>query len=105
VDELMLAQLIYLSSTINGLDNMGIGDGDGITIPQPLISSPDDSPTANAGKSNFARATSGFGLRLSPKSPAADDILEGTSSTSQSGIFGKLTKRLVNTSKNTVKAL
>jgi phosphatidylinositol-3,4,5-trisphosphate 3-phosphatase/dual-specificity protein phosphatase PTEN len=47
-----------------------------------------------------------FGLRLSPKSPAADDILEGTSSTSQSGIFGKLTKRLVNnTSKNTVKAL
>jgi phosphatidylinositol-3,4,5-trisphosphate 3-phosphatase/dual-specificity protein phosphatase PTEN len=42
---------------------------------------------------------------LSPKSPAADDILEGTSSTSQSGIFGKLTKRLVNTSKNTVKAL
>jgi hypothetical protein len=58
----MLAQLIYLSSTINGLDNMGIGDGDGITIPQPLISSPDDSPTANAGKSTLARATSGFGL-------------------------------------------
>ncbi|KAG6781117.1 hypothetical protein POTOM_014002 [Populus tomentosa] len=67
-------------------------DGDGITIPQPLISSP-DSPTGNAGKSTSARTTSGFGLRLSPKSPAADDILEGTSSTSQSRIFGKLTKR------------
>ncbi|KAL9387005.1 hypothetical protein Peur_020129 [Populus x canadensis] len=56
------------------------------------FSDADDSPTGNAGKSTFARATSGFGLRLSPKSPAADDILEGTSSTSQSGIFGKLTK-------------
>ncbi|KAG6782826.1 hypothetical protein POTOM_012246 [Populus tomentosa] len=73
-------------------------DGDGITIPQPLISSPDSSPTGNAGKSTSARTTSRFGLRLSPKSPAADDILEGTSSTSQSRIFGKLTKRLYDVS-------
>ncbi|KAL3599108.1 hypothetical protein D5086_007026 [Populus alba] len=51
--------------------------GDGITIPQPLISSPDSSPTGNAGKSTSARTTS---------------------STSQSRIFGKLTKRLYDVS-------
>ena len=49
----MFAQTISLNSTINGLNNMAIGDGDGITIPQPLISSPYDSPTGNAGKNNF----------------------------------------------------
>ncbi|KAJ6896380.1 hypothetical protein NC651_022554 [Populus alba x Populus x berolinensis] len=76
-----------------------------LKIPQPLTSSPDDSPTGNAGKSNFARFTSGFGLRMSPKSPAADDSPEGTSSTSQPGIFGTITKGLVDTSKNAVKAV
>ncbi|KAL9371040.1 hypothetical protein Peur_036180 [Populus x canadensis] len=76
-----------------------------LKIPQPLTSSPDDSPTGNAGKSTFARFTSGFGLRMSPKSPAADDSPEGTSSTSQPGIFGTITKGLVDTSKNAVKAV
>ncbi|KAG6789775.1 hypothetical protein POTOM_005899 [Populus tomentosa] len=76
-----------------------------LKIPQPLASSPDDSPTGNAGKSTFARFTSGFGLRLSPKSPAADDSPEGTSATSQSGLFGTITKGLVDTSKNAVKAV
>uniref|UniRef100_A0A2K2C629 Phosphatidylinositol-3,4,5-trisphosphate 3-phosphatase n=1 Tax=Populus trichocarpa TaxID=3694 RepID=A0A2K2C629_POPTR len=76
-----------------------------LKIPQPLTSSPDDSPTGNAGKSTFARFTSGFGLRLSPKSPAADDSPEGTSATSQSGLFGTITKGLVDTSKNAVKAV
>ncbi|KAH8498501.1 hypothetical protein H0E87_017423 [Populus deltoides] len=76
-----------------------------LKIPQPLTSSPDDSPTGNAGKSTFARFTSGFGLRMSPKSPAADDSPEGTSSTSQPGIFGTITKGFVDTSKNAVKAV
>ncbi|CAK7329933.1 unnamed protein product [Dovyalis caffra] len=76
-----------------------------LKIPQPLISSPDDSPTGNAGKSTFARFTSGFGLRLSPKSPAADNSPEGTSATSQPGIFGTITKGLVDSSKNAVKAV
>ncbi|KAJ6345811.1 hypothetical protein OIU78_008469 [Salix suchowensis] len=75
-----------------------------LKIPQPLISSPDDSPTGKAG-STFARFTSGLGLRLSPKSPAADDSPEGASSTSQPGIFGTITKGLVDTSKNAVKAV
>ncbi|KAG5254164.1 phosphatidylinositol 3,4,5-trisphosphate phosphatase and dual-specificity protein phosphatase PTEN [Salix suchowensis] len=76
-----------------------------LKIPQPLTSSPDDSPTGNAGKSTFARFASGIGLRLSPKSPAADDSPEGTSATSQSGLFGTITKGLVDTSKNAVKAV
>jgi len=76
-----------------------------LKTPQPLTSSPDDSPTGNAGKSTFARFTSGFGLRLSPKSPAADDNPEGTSATRQSGLFGTITKGLVDTSKNAVKAV
>ncbi|KAJ6987330.1 hypothetical protein NC653_020545 [Populus alba x Populus x berolinensis] len=87
VDEPMLAQTISLNSTINGLNNMEIGDGDGITIPQPLIS-------RLPGKTIFARSTTGFGLRLSPGSPAADDSPEGISSTSQpdcgAGVAAKL---------------
>ncbi|KAF9675876.1 hypothetical protein SADUNF_Sadunf09G0079000 [Salix dunnii] len=75
-----------------------------LKIPQPLISSPDDSPTGKTG-STFARFTSGLGLRLSPKSPAAEDSPEGASSTSQPGIFGTITKGLVDTSKNAVKAV
>lgn len=76
-----------------------------LKIPQPLSPSQDDSPTGNSGKSTFARFTSGFGLRLSPKSPAADDSSEGTSTTTQPGFIGTITKGLVDTSKNAVKAV
>ncbi|KAJ9159505.1 hypothetical protein P3X46_025011 [Hevea brasiliensis] len=76
-----------------------------LKIPQPLSSSQDGSPTGNSGKSSFARFTSGFGLRLSPKSPPADDSSEGTSTTSQPGFIGTITKGLVDTSKNAVKAV
>ncbi|KAJ6909823.1 hypothetical protein NC652_020733 [Populus alba x Populus x berolinensis] len=54
VDEPMLAQTISLNSTINGLNNMEIGDGDGITIPQPFDFSP-----AWKNKS-LQRSTTGF---------------------------------------------
>lgn len=76
-----------------------------LKIPQPLATTQDDSPTGNAGKSTFARFTSGFGLRLSPKSPPADDSSEGMSTTSQPGFIGTITKGLVDTSKNAVKAV
>ncbi|EEF43629.1 phosphatidylinositol 3,4,5-trisphosphate 3-phosphatase and protein-tyrosine-phosphatase PTEN2A [Ricinus communis] len=77
-----------------------------LKIPQPSAASQDDSPTGNTGKSTFARFTSGLGLRLSPKSPAADDSPEGTSPTSlQPGFIGTITKGLVDTSKNAVKAV
>lgn len=64
-----------------------------------------DPQTINSGKSTFARFTSGLGLRLSPKSPQKDDDAEGSSPTTQQGVFGTLTKGFVDTSKNAVKAV
>ena len=73
-----------------------------LKIPQP--SSGQESPT---GKNTFARFTSGLGLRLSPKAAQQDEIAEGSTSptTGQSGVFGSLTKGIVDSSKNAVKAV
>ncbi|CAI0557441.1 unnamed protein product [Linum tenue] len=72
-------------------------------IPQPLTTTVDDSPTGGAGKSTFSRFTSGFGLRSSPKSPPAN---EGSPEPETSpGFIGTITKGLVDTSKNAVKAV
>lgn len=76
-----------------------------LKIPQPLATTQDDSPTGNAGKSTFARLTSGLGLRLSPKAPSSDDSSEGTSTAVQPGFIGTITKGLVDTSKSAVKAV
>ncbi|KAJ8766868.1 hypothetical protein K2173_009212 [Erythroxylum novogranatense] len=73
-----------------------------LKIPQPLSSTQDASPTGSPGKSTFSRFTSGLGLNLHPKSPPSDESLEGTS---RSGLFGTITKGLVDTSKNAVKAV
>ncbi|KAJ7946086.1 Phosphatidylinositol-3,4,5-trisphosphate 3-phosphatase [Quillaja saponaria] len=71
-----------------------------LKTPQPLAASQDDSPS---GKSTFARFTSGLGLRLSPNSPPPDDISHGA--TTQPGLFGTITKGLVDSSKSAVKAV
>ncbi|KAF6176169.1 hypothetical protein GIB67_023460 [Kingdonia uniflora] len=77
-----------------------------LRIPQPSTATSDDSPSATAGKSGFARFTSGLGLRLSPKSPAtADGSVDNTPTASQGGVFGTLTKGLVDSSKSAVKAV
>ncbi|XP_021288941.1 phosphatidylinositol 3,4,5-trisphosphate 3-phosphatase and protein-tyrosine-phosphatase PTEN2A [Herrania umbratica] len=76
-----------------------------LKIPQPFAASQEDSPTGNAGKSTFARFTSGLGLRSSPKSPPANDSSDGTSAAAQSGLFGTITKGIVDSSKNAVKAV
>ncbi|GKV22622.1 hypothetical protein SLEP1_g32478 [Rubroshorea leprosula] len=77
-----------------------------LKIPQSLSVAQDDSNSGNAGKSTFARFTSGFGLRLSPKSPAANDgSSEGGSPTAQPGFIGTITKGIVDSSKNAVKAV
>ncbi|KAL1296037.1 hypothetical protein HN51_056814 [Arachis hypogaea] len=73
-----------------------------LNISQPS-GSQDDPSTGNAGKSTFARITSNLGLRLSPKSPPADDSSNETPA--QSNIFGSITRGLVDTSKNAVKAV
>lgn len=76
-----------------------------LKIPQPL--SQENSPSGNSGKSTFARFTSGFGLRLSPKSPVQDENAnaEGTSPMAQSGVLGSFTKGLVDSSRSAVKAV
>ncbi|GMI78775.1 PTEN 2, phosphatase and TENsin homolog deleted on chromosome ten 2A [Hibiscus trionum] len=76
-----------------------------LKIPQPFASSQENSPTGNAGKSTFSRFTSGLGLRLSPKSPPANDSVDGASPTSQPGFLGTITKGIVDSSKNAVKAV
>jgi phosphatidylinositol-3,4,5-trisphosphate 3-phosphatase/dual-specificity protein phosphatase PTEN len=73
-----------------------------LKIPQP--SSGQESPT---GKNTFARLTSGLGLRMSPKAAQQDEGAEGSTSptTGQPGVFGSLTKGIVDSSKNAVKAV
>ncbi|KAF8020184.1 hypothetical protein BT93_G0778 [Corymbia citriodora subsp. variegata] len=74
-----------------------------LKIPQSLSTAQDDSATSNGGKSTFARFTSGLGMRLSPKSPPADDSIGSPSA--QPGLFGTITKGLVDSSKSAVKAV
>ncbi|XP_044509107.1 phosphatidylinositol 3,4,5-trisphosphate 3-phosphatase and protein-tyrosine-phosphatase PTEN2A-like isoform X2 [Mangifera indica] len=76
-----------------------------LKIPQPFAGTQEDSPTGSSAKSTFARFTSGFGLRLSPKSPQAEDVSEGTSTSAQPGLIGTITKSLVDSSKSAVKAV
>ncbi|KAJ4962325.1 hypothetical protein NE237_022264 [Protea cynaroides] len=71
-------------------------------IPQPSSAGQEDS---NAGKSTFSRFTSGFGLRLSPKAPSSDESADGDLTTAQPGVFGSITKGLVDSSRNAVKAV
>ncbi|XP_061368880.1 phosphatidylinositol 3,4,5-trisphosphate 3-phosphatase and protein-tyrosine-phosphatase PTEN2A [Gastrolobium bilobum] len=74
-----------------------------LKIPQPFSGSQDDASNGNVGKSTFARITSNLGLRLSPKSPVVDDSSSETAV--QSNLFGSITKGLVDSSKNAVKAV
>ena len=76
-----------------------------LKIPQPFAASQEDSPTGNAGKSTFSRFTSGLGLRSSPKSPPAKDSSDGASTTTEPGFLGTITKGIVDSSKNAVKAV
>ncbi|KAK3022534.1 hypothetical protein RJ639_047472 [Escallonia herrerae] len=75
-----------------------------LKIPQ-MPSAQEESPSGSTGKSTFARFTSGFGLRLSPKASQPDDNPDGASPTAQSGFMGTLTKGLVDSSRNAVKAV
>lgn len=75
-----------------------------LKISQPQSSS-QDGATENAGKSAFARFTSGLGLNLSPKSPAPSDSPDGNSKPAQPSFVGSITKGLVDSSKSAVKAV
>ncbi|KAL1534582.1 Phosphatidylinositol 3,4,5-trisphosphate 3-phosphatase and protein-tyrosine-phosphatase pten2a [Salvia divinorum] len=74
-----------------------------LKIPQPFTGTQEPSPSGNSGKSTFSRFTSGLGL--SPKSPQSEESSGAASPTTPTGIFGTITKGLVDTSKNAVKAV
>ncbi|PPD93292.1 hypothetical protein GOBAR_DD09776 [Gossypium barbadense] len=77
-----------------------------LKIPQPFAASQEEStPTGNAGKSTFSRFTSGLGLRSPSKSTTADGNADGASTTTQPGFLGTITKGIVDSSKNAVKAV
>lgn len=76
-----------------------------LKIPQSLAGGQDESPTGNTAKSTFARFTSGIGLRLSPNTPTSEDSPDGSSPSSQPGLFGTFTKGIVDSSRNAVKAV
>ncbi|XP_010487885.1 PREDICTED: phosphatidylinositol 3,4,5-trisphosphate 3-phosphatase and protein-tyrosine-phosphatase PTEN2A [Camelina sativa] len=77
-----------------------------LKVPQPFASTHNDSAVETNEKSAFAKFTSGLGLRLSPKSPQPNETTDGTSSTAtESSFIGTITKGLVDTSKNAVKAV
>lgn len=91
----------YVRDTPSLLSASGISSwARNLKNPQP------QSQEDNSGKSTFARFTSGFGLRGSPKSPVQDDsATEGTSTPTQSGVLGSFTKGLVDSSRSAVKAV
>ncbi|PIA27150.1 hypothetical protein AQUCO_08300086v1 [Aquilegia coerulea] len=76
-----------------------------LKLPQPLTLAAEDSQTVNDGKSNFARFTTGLGLRLSTKASKPDEISKENSNTTDTGVLGSFKKGLVDSSKSAVKAV
>lgn len=74
-----------------------------LKITQPTGSTEEKS--AGAVKSTFTRFTSGLSLRLSPKDHQPEENVDNISTVTQPGVFGSLTKGLVDSSKNAVKAV
>lgn len=73
--------------------------------PQPPEAAENDSTTGNAGMSAIARFSSGFGLRMPSMSAVRDDTAADTKAAAQSDVFKSITKGLVDTSQNAVKAM
>lgn len=64
-----------------------------------------DSQTSNAGNSTLSRLASGLGLQVSSKASVSTNTAENSSASAQSGVFGSLTKGIVDSSLNAVKAV
>lgn len=70
------------------------------------LGSQESSPSGNSGKSTLSRLTGSFGLSLSPRSPQSEESSDGNSPTTPTSSFiGTITKGLVDSSKNAVKAV
>ncbi|KAL0543093.1 hypothetical protein IC582_018180 [Cucumis melo] len=72
--------------------------------PQPEAAK-NDSNAGNSGMSAIARFSSGFGLQIPKMSSVQGDGAADTNSGMKSGVFESLTKGLVDTSQNAVKAM
>ncbi|KAL8473032.1 hypothetical protein ACS0TY_029369 [Phlomoides rotata] len=64
-----------------------------------------DSKTGNSGNSTFSRLASGLGLQGPSKAYVSTNNAETSSASAQSGVFGSLTKGIVDSSLNAVKAV
>lgn len=71
----------------------------------PEAAKNDDSNPGNSGMSAIARFSSGFGFQIPTMSSVQGDGAADTKSGMKSGVFESLTKGLVDTSQNAVKAM
>lgn len=74
----------------------------GRKLPQPLAPSAPNLQDGSATKSAFSRLASGVGLNMPLRS---NESAEGSSPTAQSGVFGSLTKGIVDSPLSAVKAV
>ncbi|PIN24673.1 Clathrin coat dissociation kinase GAK/PTEN/Auxilin [Handroanthus impetiginosus] len=64
-----------------------------------------DSQAANAGKFTFSRLASGLGMQISSKASVSTESANDNSASTQSGVIESLTKGIVDSSLNAVKAV
>ncbi|KAL3378377.1 hypothetical protein AABB24_004344 [Solanum stoloniferum] len=76
-----------------------------LNFPQPVAPGQQGSTVGDAGTSSFSRFASGLGLSFTSKASAANDRAGGNSPTTQSGVFESITKGIIDTSLNAVKAV
>ncbi|KAK4367784.1 hypothetical protein RND71_011576 [Anisodus tanguticus] len=76
-----------------------------LNFPQPVAPGQQGSAVGDAGTSTFSRFASGLGLSFTSKASEANDRAGGNSLTAQSGVFESITKGLIDTSLNAVKAV
>lgn len=76
-----------------------------LNFPQPVAPGQQGSTVGDSGTSSFSRFASGLGLPFTSKASAANDRAGGNSPTTQSNVFESITKGLIDTSLNAVKAV
>lgn len=76
-----------------------------LNFPQPVAPGQQGSAIGDTGTSTFSRFASGLGLPFTSKASEANDSAGGNSPTTQSGVFESITKGLIDTSLNAVKAV
>lgn len=76
-----------------------------LNFPQPVAPGQQGSTVGDAGTSSFSRFASGLGLSFTSKAFVTNDRAGGNAPTTQSGVFESITKGLIDTSLNAVKAV